>query len=221
MHGDSCAARKLGGLPFTDLRDKRSANKEAKAIVEDDGAVGSEAGHVVSHCGATQRQNKSQKKTCAMRHFSSAAVSPFDAARPVVRVSASYTGTNLDFDGFNKDGKKQLTVSAGAGDFAGPMQLLLFAMATCAMTDVVTILKKQKQTFSDLRCDVSAQRSETLTARPYEQVRLDFGVVAPGLSEDNFARTVALSLHKYCGVHATLLGGPATITHTATVHNKQ
>ena len=49
----------------------------------------------------------------------------FDAARPVQSLSTVYTGNELDFVG-QKDGKDLLTISAGKGANAGPMQLLLF-----------------------------------------------------------------------------------------------
>ena len=123
---------------------------------------------------------------------------------------------NLDFEGL-KDGKKLVTISAGTGDHAGPMQLVLYALASCALTDLVSILQKQRVQFRNLHCDIAAQRSVTLKARPFEQIHLEFRVAADGLAEENFRRSVDLSLDAYCGVHATLAGGPAKITHSAIV----
>jgi putative redox protein len=111
-----------------------------------------------------------------------------------------------------------MTVSAGEGKNPGPMQLLLYGLSTCALSDVVIILRKQRVDFDDLRCDIDAVRSEE-GARPYEKIHLKFSVTSSKLTPEKFERVLDLSF-KYCGVHATLQGGPATITHESTVIQK-
>ena len=145
----------------------------------------------------------------------------FDSARPVVsNLSAIYSGHELDFLG-KKGGQTQLTISSGKGENAGPMQLLLYALASCALTDVVTILKKQKSDFSPttLKCDILAQRSAE-GARPYEKIHLSFSVCSEKTNEDAFARAVDLSIEKYCGVHASI-SSQTQITHSSSVVKKQ
>lgn len=145
------------------------------------------------------------------------------AGKPPVRVSAVYEGHELDFACLNGAGEKVMTVSAGKGKNAGPMQLVLYAVATCAMTDTVSILAKQRVSHRPelFRCDVTAARSEE-GARPYQTIHMDFSIVGNEADAEKFARAVSLSVEKYCGVHATLHGGPAKITfETRVIPDKQ
>ena len=156
--------------------------------------------------------------TRALLLSSAAARVPLSPSVPVVSLVARHSG-NLSFSCGNGDGETMMTLSAGKGnEHASPMQALLFALASCALTDVVIILNKQRVAYSDLRCDIRAQRAvEENGPRPFRNIHLDFSVKAPGLALENFARTVDLSVERYCGVHATLTGGPAAMSHTASL----
>ncbi len=94
------------------------------------------------------------------------------------------------------------------------------ALAACALADVVNILAKQRVSISDLRCVVEGQRAAE-GARPWERVHMRVTLQTPQeMSEENFARTLALSVDKYCGVHATMT--PTTsITYESSVVVKQ
>lgn len=75
-----------------------------------------------------------------LRRFSHHVSAPpsFDSSRPVVKLETTYTGHELDFVG-EKDGSTLLKISAGKGPNAGPMQLVLFGLASCALTDVSSV----------------------------------------------------------------------------------
>ena len=139
----------------------------------------------------------------------------FDRSRPITELRAAYTGTEHDFVCTREGSPASLVVSAGKGPNHGPMSLLLFGLATCALTDVVTILGKQRAVYSNLECRISAQRS-TEGARPFERINLDFRVSGQ-VTPEQFRRAVDLGWEKYCGVHATLEGGPAQMTIEAHV----
>ena len=136
---------------------------------------------------------------------------------PVQNLSTRYTGVELDFQCLDSSHKEICTVSAGKGDHPGPMQLLLYAVANCAMADIVIILKKQRVSLlaDALKCEISAQRAEDGGARPFDKIHLEFSLPAAteNVTQAKFDRCIELSVEKYCGVHATLHGGPATITY--------
>jgi putative redox protein len=95
---------------------------------------------------------------------------------------------------------------AVGGDGSGfrPMQLLLGAMASCAVIDTVLILKKMKIEFSRIDITVNGERSEG-TPSPFKSIDLRFKVIGADLSNLSKAeKAVALSVEKYCSVAASL-----------------
>lgn len=157
----------------------------------------------------------STARASSARSMSTAARVPFVSDRPVVTTTTRYTGTALDFVGTDGGGHS-IMFSAGKGDGVSPMKTLLMALASCALTDVVMILQKQRVPIVDLRCVVDGQRAAA-GARPWERVHMRFTLETPhSVSDESFARTLELSIDKYCGVHATM--APATaITYDGTV----
>lgn len=160
---------------------------------------------------------------------SSNIVKSFVDNRPVFHVDCTWTGNGLNFSGVDSDNKNTtVAVQIGAGkDTSGvsPMKLLLMSLATCALADVVIILQKSRVESVALRCLVAGQRSET-QPRPFENIQLQFEVevskkkndeTSAVFGDEQFARAVSLSIEKYCGVHATLAGGPANISYTSKV----
>jgi putative redox protein len=80
--------------------------------------------------------------------------------------------------------------------------LLLLAAASCSAYDLVTILKKQREPFSDLEvvCD-GIQNSEPPYA--FTSINLHYKVTGK-LSVEKLQRAIQLSVDKYCSVIATL-----------------
>ena len=146
----------------------------------------------------------------------------FDAGRKTTALAARFTGRQMDFECTDADGagRFKVNVSAGKGDDASPMHLLLYAVSTCAMADMVIILNKQRVQDLQLNCRIEAQRSEATDARPFEKIHMHFQASGGALTQSKFERAVELSVDKYCGVHATLHGGPATISYSGEVVEK-
>ena len=95
-----------------------------------------------------------------------------------------------------------------------PFDTLLAAIATCAATDVVAILAKQRTPAKALRVVVEAQRVEA-TPRRLASAVLHFSVTAPGATQAKSERAVELAVAKYCSVRSSLL---ADIPVSWTVH---
>lgn len=84
---------------------------------------------------------------------------------------------------------------------AGPMDLMLAAIAGCTAIDVVDILKKARQPFTKLTVHASGERAADHPRR-YTSVTLTYevhGDVDPKVVD----RAVHLSDEKYCSVSAT------------------
>jgi putative redox protein len=112
------------------------------------------------------------------------------------------------FLGVGSNGRS-VVMSSGDGPGVSPMQMLLLGLGGCSSVDVVEILRKQRQPLETFEVEVSGERGEELP-RPWTKLHMHF-VATGDLEPAKVERAIALSVEKYCGVHATL-AGVATIT---------
>jgi len=86
-----------------------------------------------------------------------------------------------------------------------PSDLLLMAAASCSVYDVVEILIKQREPFTDLKvvCD-----GEQMSEPPYTFTRIHLHYLVHGaVKPDKVEKAIQLSQDKYCSVIATLRPG--------------
>lgn len=91
-----------------------------------------------------------------------------------------------------------------AGDWLGlkASDLLLLAAASCSTYDVVTILSKQRESFTALEVSCSGEQN---TDPPYAFVRIHLHYKITGkVSSEKVEKAIKLSEDKYCSVIATL-----------------
>ena len=84
-----------------------------------------------------------------------------------------------------------------------PMQSLLMAVAGCSGIDVVSILKKQRQTITDFKAEVEGERVQVDEAKPFKSIKVKFfleGEIDPKKAK----KAGELSFEKYCSVSKTL-----------------
>jgi len=108
----------------------------------------------------------------------------------------------------------------GNGGGLRPMQTVLAALCGCSGVDVVSILKKQKQTYSSFKIFVDGEREKHKQPSLWENVRIRFeftGNVEPAKAY----RASELSVTKYCSVAETLRRAGATITYQVFVNGKE
>lgn len=86
---------------------------------------------------------------------------------------------------------------------AGPMQLLLHALAGCTGMDVVAMMTKRRLDIREYRLEVVGERPDE-TPAPYERITVKHYFDVPGLDEATARRFVDLSTNKYCSVGASL-----------------
>jgi putative redox protein len=97
----------------------------------------------------------------------------------------------------------RIRIDGDAKTAPSPFDVLLAAMATCAATDVVSILKKQRTPVTALHVRVEARRTDA-TPRRLASATLHFAIKSPGATAAKVARAVELSITKYCSVRSSL-----------------
>ena len=100
---------------------------------------------------------------------------------------------------------------SGRNSAPGPLELLLLGVGSCTAADVISILLKKRQPFTEYRVEISTQR-RTEHPRAYTCIELTHIVRGKGLSPQAVERAIALSTEKYCSAIATVRGTAEVIT---------
>lgn len=116
-----------------------------------------------------------------------------------------------EFDAHRPGGPK-IRIDGDAKNGPSPFDVLLAAAATCAATDIVAILGKQRTPVQALHITVQAERVST-TPRRLASASMHFTIAAPGTTAAKAARAVELAVTKYCSVRSSLIAdAPVTWT---------
>lgn len=106
----------------------------------------------------------------------------------------------------------------GGGNFGvRPMQLLLMGLVGCSGMDVISILKKQRQTVKDYKTIIRGEREQGVEPSLWKYIEMEF-VIYGDVEENKARKAVELSVNKYCSVAATLMKAGAEIKWTVAVH---
>lgn len=109
----------------------------------------------------------------------------------------------------------------GAPEYGGrnigirPMEMLLIGLAGCTGFDVVSILKKGRESVTGCEVEVEAQRAET-DPKVFTKIHLSYRISGKGLSQAKAERAVTLSKEKYCSA-SIMLGATAEMTYSLEV----
>ena len=87
---------------------------------------------------------------------------------------------------------------------ARPMELILMGLGSCAVIDVLLILKKMKQQVDDIKVVVEGDREDGAVPAPFVALRLRFILRGPNLEQKKAEQAVRLSIEKYCSVSVML-----------------
>jgi putative redox protein len=91
----------------------------------------------------------------------------------------------------------------GADDGLRPMELMLISLAGCTAMDVISILRKKRQDVSSFDVNVEAERA-TEHPKVFTDILLTYIVHGRAIDEEAVARSIELSVTKYCSAHAML-----------------
>lgn len=84
-----------------------------------------------------------------------------------------------------------------------PMESLLMAVAGCSGIDMISILKKQRQTITNFSADVDGERVQVEDAKPFRKIIVTF-FIDGDVDAAKAQKAADLSFGKYCSVSKTL-----------------
>lgn len=108
-------------------------------------------------------------------------------------VVVNETGQAVHIDMLHADQKQHMS----------PVQLVASALIACAAVDIVSMIKKRRKTFIDLKGEASYERREE-HPRAITTVNLHYIITSPDLTEEEADRIVSLATTKYCSVAGSL-----------------
>jgi putative redox protein len=105
------------------------------------------------------------------------------------------------------------TVESVGGNNGGstPKELLLFALAGCTATDVVSILQKKRAPLEDFEMRVTAREAES-HPKVFTDIHIEYILRGEGINPLDVERAIELSTTTYCSVSA-MLRASVKITH--------
>jgi len=92
-----------------------------------------------------------------------------------------------------------------------PMQMLLMGLGGCSGIDIVSILKKQRQTVDGFRMLIDGEREPGKEPSLWADVHIIFELKG-AIDPDKAKKACELSMNKYCSVAATLKEARCKIT---------
>ena len=101
--------------------------------------------------------------------------------------------------------------SGGVNFGARPMQLLLMGLGGCSGIDIVSILKKQRQTVEGFDIKIEGERETGVEPSLWKTVNIVFEIKG-NIDIDKARRACALSIDKYCSVAETIRRAGCEIT---------
>lgn len=102
-------------------------------------------------------------------------------------------GNSILLDNITKEGAKGVS----------PMETVLMAVAGCSGIDVISILKKQRQTISHFSVEVEGERVPMDDAKPFKSILVKFFLEGE-IDAKKALRATELSFEKYCSVSKSL-----------------
>lgn len=127
----------------------------------------------------------------------------------VMFVAESASGHAVVIDGPPGDGGRNMGIR--------PMELVLLGTGGCTSFDVISILKKARQSVTDCVTRIRAERADDIPS-VFTRIHFHFDVTGRGLKESQVKRAVELSAEKYCSASIMLGRGGVEITHDYEIH---
>ena len=83
------------------------------------------------------------------------------------------------------------------------MELLLSAVTTCAAVEVVSMIKKRRRDFKDIKAETSGVRADTHPMY-YKEINVKYIIYSNDLKDNEAERFISLALTKYCSVGSSI-----------------
>ncbi|MEQ9405784.1 MAG: OsmC family protein [Cyclobacteriaceae bacterium] len=121
-----------------------------------------------------------------------------------MKIELNYKGDE-EFEAVNESGNKVDIdmLPADQKQHQSPTQLLLSALTACAAVDIVSMVKKRRKTFVDLKAETTGERREE-HPRGFTKIHMKYIITSPDLTDEEADRIVHLATTKYCSVAASV-----------------
>ena len=103
------------------------------------------------------------------------------------------SGNELIVDMYPRDKKENLS----------PMELLLSAVTTCAAVEVVSMIKKRRRDFKNIKAESSGVRADTHPMY-YKEINVKYIIYSNDLQDKEADTFISLALTKYCSVGSSI-----------------
>ena len=100
-----------------------------------------------------------------------------------------------------------------------PMQMLLMGLGGCSGIDIVSILKKQRQTVDGFKMVIEGEREQGKEPSLWKDINIVFHLTGH-IDPVKAHKACELSIEKYCSVAETLRRAGATIKWNVIINNK-
>jgi len=100
--------------------------------------------------------------------------------------------------------------------YGTPMEIMLQAMASCSIMDIISILEKKRKTIIALHVEVDSDRAES-HPKIFTAVRLTYTLISPDAEIKDLERSVQLSQHSYCSASAMFQKAGCAVSWTCIV----
>jgi len=107
--------------------------------------------------------------------------------------ATNQAGNTVAIDMYPQDEKKDQS----------PMDLLLSAVAACAAVDIVSMIKKKRRTFVDLKSETSGERAEN-HPKKFTKIHIKYMITSPDLTDKEAEKVIELAVNSYCSVASSL-----------------
>lgn len=124
-----------------------------------------------------------------------------------MKIDIKRTNENVLFEVKNGSGASAFV--DGSIDIGGvdggirPMEMVLAAVATCSAFEIVSILKKQRQTITVFTITVEGKRIKKDTSNPFSEIHVVFNLEGE-IDPKKVNRAADLAINKYCSAKASL-----------------
>ncbi len=101
---------------------------------------------------------------------------------------------------------------------ARPMQTLLMGLGGCSGIDIISILKKQRQTVESFKALIEGEREQGVEPSLWKRINVQFRLTG-NIDAEKARRACQLSMEKYCSVAETLRRAGAVIKWKVVVND--
>jgi putative redox protein len=142
----------------------------------------------------------------------------------MIKIEVSRVAEDFGFeakDAYGHTARLDTSPDTGGQNFGiRPMQILLMGLGGCSGIDVVSILKKQRQTITRYNMVIEGQREPNKEPSLFTDIHVLFELEGE-IEPEKAKRAVQLSIEKYCSVAETLRRAGANIRWTVIVNGEQ